>query len=242
MSRTICWFSCGATSAVAAYLTLKSTPDANIVYCDTGSEHPDNARFLADCERWYGKKIEIIKSKKYTSVDDVIEKRRYMNGIHGATCTGELKKIPRFEYQRIDDVHVFGFHTGERDRAQHFSEANIELTIETPLINAMLDHADCLAMLREVGIKPPVMYELGYLHSNCLGCVKAGGAGYWNKIRVDFPDVFARRAQQERMVDHALVRINGVPVFLDELPLNVGRYEAEPEQACSILCQIALNQ
>lgn len=242
MSRTICWFSCGATSAVAAYLTLKRNPEAHIVYIDTGSEHPDNVRFLRDCERWFGKEIEIIKSAKFNNVDEVIEKRRYLNGINGAPCTGELKKVPRMAYQQPDDVHVFGFHTGERERAQRFRENNFEMSIETPLIDAMLDHADCVAMLRNVGIEPPIMYALGYHHSNCLGCVKSSGAGYWNKIRIDFPDVFARRAAQERKFNHALVKVNGDPIFLDELPSDIGKYEAEPEQACSILCQIALNQ
>ena len=57
MSRIIGWFSCGAASAVAVKLT-RALP----VYCDTGAEHPDNIRFLADCERWFGLKVERLKS------------------------------------------------------------------------------------------------------------------------------------------------------------------------------------
>lgn len=242
MSRIVCWFSHGATSAVATYLTLKTNPDAEVVCIDTGSEHEDNVRFRADCERWYGKKITVIKSTKYTDVDDVITKRRYLNGIAGATCTGELKKAPRFAYQLPDDTHVFGFHIGEQARAARFRGANLELTVETPLIDAMLDHAECLALLREVGIEPPAMYALGYHHNNCIGCVKASGAGYWNKVRVDFPEVFARRAAQERELNHALTKVKGKPIFLDELPVGIGKYEAEPEQMCGILCLTALNQ
>ena len=241
MPRTICWFSCGATSAVAAYLTLKRKPDAHIVYIDTGSEHSDNARFLLDCQRWYGKEIEVIKSTKYVDVDDVITKRRYLSGVAGAACTGELKKAPRLAYQLPDDIHVFGFHSGEQDRAQRLRD-NEMIEVETPLIDAMLDHGDCLAMLREVGIELPTMYKLSYMHNNCIGCVKSSGAGYWNKIRVDFPAVFARRASQERELNHALVKVGGTPIFLDELPPNLGKYEAEPEHACSILCQIALSE
>ena len=47
VSRTISWFSCGAASAVAT----KLMPDAEPVYCETGSEHPDNERFFFDCEQ-----------------------------------------------------------------------------------------------------------------------------------------------------------------------------------------------
>ena len=49
MSRVVCWFSCGITSAVAAKLTLSDFPDhdVRIVYCDTASEHPDYLKLKA---------------------------------------------------------------------------------------------------------------------------------------------------------------------------------------------------
>lgn len=50
----IAWFSCGATSAVACKMALSMYDDVRIVYIETGSGHPDNERFLKDCERWYG--------------------------------------------------------------------------------------------------------------------------------------------------------------------------------------------
>lgn len=63
MSRTISWFSCGAASAVAT----KMTPEAVPVYCETRAEHPDNERFLADCERWFGRKIERLRNDAYSA-------------------------------------------------------------------------------------------------------------------------------------------------------------------------------
>ena len=65
----ICWFSCGATSAVACHLALKEYGDkAQIYYCETGGEHEDNKRFLLDCEKWYGKRFIffVIQSSKIT--------------------------------------------------------------------------------------------------------------------------------------------------------------------------------
>lgn len=47
--RTLSWFSAGAASAVATKLMLAEAP-CEIVYCETGAEHPDNERFIADCE------------------------------------------------------------------------------------------------------------------------------------------------------------------------------------------------
>ena len=63
--KYVAWFSCGAASAVAAKLALLEYSDLEIVYQDTGAEHPDNKRFLSDCEDWFGAEIRVIKSKEF---------------------------------------------------------------------------------------------------------------------------------------------------------------------------------
>ena len=134
-NRLVCWFSCGVTSAVAAKVALGNPPDGrevHIVYCDTGSEHPDNHRFLRDCERWYDHEIEIIRSDRYADTWDVFEKTRYLAGVQGARCTAELKKIPRKQYQLPDDLHVFGLDAGEQKRADRFIDANHDIEIWLP--------------------------------------------------------------------------------------------------------------
>jgi len=81
---------------------------------------------------------------------------------------------------------------------------------------------------------------MGYKNNNCIGCVK-GGAGYWNKIRVDFPNVFKRMARQERKMNVAInKRYAGGErkrVFLDELPPDMGNYFQEPDISCGPHCQ-----
>lgn len=57
MNRVLCWFSCGAASAVATKLMLQKTPDALVVRNVVAEEHPDNERFAADCSKWFGKEI-----------------------------------------------------------------------------------------------------------------------------------------------------------------------------------------
>ncbi len=61
MSRVLCWFSCGAASAVATKLAIETYGDrCEVLYCDTLKyEHPDNARFMADVQNWVGKEIKI---------------------------------------------------------------------------------------------------------------------------------------------------------------------------------------
>ena len=62
--------------------------------------------------------------------------------------------------------------------------------------------------------------------------VRQGGRGYWNKIRRDFPEVFERRAKQEREIGHSCIK----GVFLDELDPESGRMETEIMPACSFDC------
>ena len=108
IERTVCWFSCGAASAVACKLALDKFENCVIVYQDTGSEHPDSRRFLRDCEEWYDKPITIIKSDSYTDIWDVFKQTNYLAGIGGARCTGELKrKVAELFINHCQDREVF---------------------------------------------------------------------------------------------------------------------------------------
>lgn len=245
--RTVAWFSCGATSAVAAKLAKASAPGEFVVaYCDTGSEHPDNARFLRDCEAWIGQEILILRSEKYKDIWDVFERTGWLVGVGGARCTSELKKRVRSDFQRISDVQVFGFDLAEKKRIRDFRQNNPEVNLSTPLIDRELSKADCLALIERAGIELPVMYRLGYEHNNCVGCVK-GGSGYWNKIRVDFPETFERMAKLEREIGAAICKTEPagddgkrkrLKVFLDELPEDAGRYQDENKIECSLWCSM----
>jgi len=236
LKRTVVWFSCGSASAVAAKITLSEAGGAELAYCDTGSEHPDNVRFMRDVEGWLGVKVTVLKSDKYRDIWDVFHRRRFLNSPAGALCTVELKKIPRFRFQRPDDIQVFGYTVGEEARAARFRDANFDVEMQTPLIERGLTKADCHAVIREAGIKVPEMYRLGYVNNNCIGCVK-GGAGYWNKIRRDFPEVFDRMAKQERELGATVLRKDGEPLYLDQLPKGMGRYSSEPPVFCGLLCE-----
>lgn len=220
--RILCWFSSGAASTVAtkeAILKRGETYEVIPVCCDTRpSEESDNYRFSLECEKWFGRPITYIRNEKYGTVDDVFEKTRYMAGIAGARCTTELKKIPRQRFAKPDDVHVFGFTFDELQRKQRFVQRNPELFLWWPLIEGFIRKQDCYTRLKEAGIELPRMYQLGFNNNNCPGCVKAQSPWYWSKIRTHFPEVFLRRCKQSREIGVRLVRLNGVRIFLDELP------------------------
>ena len=238
--RILCWFSCGAASAVAAKLTTEKYPDCEVLYCDTLKyEHEDNLRFLRDVESWIGKKIKLLKSTKYEDIFDVFDKTGWLVGPGGARCTTELKKNVRKAYQRADDIHVFGLTFDEQKRIERFEQENPELSLDWILKTHEVTKRDCYRRIKEAGIELPAMYRLGYQNNNCIGCVK-GGAGYWNKIRRDFPEFFSRMAVQERKmnvaINHKKEGKTRIRIFLDELPLDMGRYKEEPDIECGPQC------
>lgn len=227
--RKIAWFSCGAASAVAAKLTVdKYCDSAEVVYCDTlASEHPDNRRFMDDVSEWIGRDVRVISSSDYDNVDDVFVETRYMAGINGARCTVEMKKMPRIAFQLPTDTHIFGFTADERNRISRFIANNQKMQLEWPLLESGITKPMCFEILTQAGIRLPDMYGLGYKNNNCLGCVKATSARYWNMIRRDFPDVFERRARQSRELGVRLTRFKGARIFLDELPVDYMAGELE---------------
>jgi hypothetical protein len=238
--RTISWFSCGAASAVATKLAIvESKTPVEVVYCHVKEEHPDNMRFLKDCEAWFGQEVKILENEKYNgSIYEVFVKRKYIVGIAGAPCTVHLKKDVRKAYEKPNDLQIFGYTSEEQDRVDRFIDANNDVRLWSILIDKGLNKEDCLAIVNRAGIELPVMYKLGYQNNNCIGCVK-GGLGYWNKIKVDFPEEFNRMADLEKTLGVKILKHKGERIYLHNLPIDAGNYPKESSIECGIFCQMA---
>lgn len=231
------WFSCGATSAVACKIAINryGKDNVRVIYFDIDSAHRDNARFIEDCEEWYGVPIELHRGK-YHDQFHVIAKTKYVNGAEGARCTGELKRKIREKLEKtIDfDGQVFGFEFTHKEieRSKRIPDTCKPIF---PLIDNRISKENCLQMIKDEGIELPEMYKLGYPNNNCIGCVK-GGAGYWNKIRIDFPGYFNKMAKLEREVGRSCLKDDNGLIFLDELKEDAGRELKILVPECGFFC------
>lgn len=235
--KTVGWFSAGVSSFVSIYLMKEEIDE--VIYIDIADQHPDTHRFLKDCEAALGMKIHYLKHREFNSVEDVIKKFKFINSPYGAKCTGVLKKKVRLDWEKEQkDVdyfrYVWGYDAKETHRANRLQETSPEYEHVFPLIDKQLSKEEVHGVLQQLGIKRPLMYDLGYQNNNCVGCVK-GGMGYWNRIRVDFPDVFEARAELERMVGASCIK----GVYLDELDPKRGRMDKEIMPDCGMLCDIS---
>lgn len=235
------WFSCGAASAVAAKLTVeKYGKYHNIIIVNNPikEEDSDNIRFKNDVSKWIGKEIISAGNRLYpsNSIVKVWNKRNFMSGPKGATCTVALKKEARyqFEVENKIDFHVLGFTSEEKSRHNLFVKFERANTIPV-LINEGLSKQDCFDLINDKGIQLPLMYRLGYPNANCPGCVKASSPTYWNHVRRIHPKVFLSRAIQSRRIGARLVRYKGQRIFLDELPVDATGYKMKSYE-CGIFC------
>ncbi len=232
----VCWISAGVSSFIAGYLE-RDTID-KFIYIDIDDQHPDSMRFIKDCEKVLGKEIEILKSP-YGSVENAIRAAGLIGNARTTyyPCTNWLKKRVRkeweYEHRNYDITYVWGMDCNEKHRAERLIESMPQFNHSFPLIERELTKEDAHGICTELGVERPVMYDLGYNNNNCVGCVK-GGMGYWNKIRVDFPEVFESRAKLEREVGSSILK----ECYLDELDPNRGRMSDEIPTDYNIFCQL----
>ena len=229
--------SAGISSFIAGYLADNVD---EWIYIDIADQHPDSMRFIHDCEKVIGKPVTILRSTEFDSVESVVRKYKFFNSPHGACCTGMLKKAVRkkweCEHKDYDLTYVWGMDLNEKKRAENLVRNFPEFNHEFPLIEKYMSKEDAHGLASRIGLKRPLMYDLGYSNNNCVGCVK-GGMGYWNKIRKDFPKVFEARAKLERELGHTC--LNGM--YLDELPEDAGQMSKEIMEDCGIMCYLAME-
>jgi len=216
-----------------------------VVNAYLANEHPDNRRFLADCETWFGRAVTVLRDEKYgADIIEVFKRVQYIKGPNGASCTARLKRGLLRTIEQPGDILVLGYTAEEQHRLDDWLENWPDRPIATPLIDRGLTKEDCKAMVQRAGIRIPFMYEQGYDNANCIGCVK-GGQGYFRAIRQDYPAEFERLAQVESDIGpgaYILVHRSG-PMKGQRFPLRelsdgpIRRNEKLP--SCGLFCETA---
>ena len=217
--NVVCWWSGGVTSAVACKIAidLYGLSNCHFIMMDTKNEDDDTYRFKLDCEKWYGKEIQMITAfnKKNKTIQDVWYNSQSLNVAHGAICSSTLKRDLRLQWQKENEYkyQIFGFDFSKREfnRALSTNLNYKEAKAIYPLLMMAYDKEKCLEIVKDAGIKIPDAYLYGFNNNNCLktGCVQ-GGIGYWQKMFRDFPEKYDAMAK----VEHDLTDLRGYPVTM----------------------------
>lgn len=240
----VVWFSNGAASAIAWQETLRrygNLCDVRAVNNPVIEEDDDNLRFGEAVSQWLGRPLVKHRNPEFpdASADDVWRHERAMVFPFGAPCTRALKKEARQDYERRHrvDWHVLGFTAEEKARHKQFTVTE-RANVLPILIEAGLTKQDCHDRLVAAGIDPPRVYALGYPNANCIGCVKAQSATYWNLVRATYPNVFEARARLSRELGVRLVKFKGKRLFLDDLPADAKGHPLKTMKSeCGVFCE-----
>lgn len=229
----ICWWSGGVTSAEACDLAIKKfgIDRCRVVMLDTMNEDIDTYRFKVDCEKRYGKPIELWRSQKYKCIQDVWYEHKSLNTANGAICSYMLKRKVREDWEKQNPnswTHqVFGFEYDKKEinRSKSMMLNHSQTKPIFPLIDNKITKDQCALIIEnDWGVRIPNAYYQGYRNNNCLntGCVQ-GGIGYWQKRRIDNPESFDAMAK----VEHDLTNMRGHPVTMLKDQSNYGKRKTE---------------
>jgi hypothetical protein len=228
----VSWFSAGVSSAVATKLEISRVD--RIIYTHIDDQHPDTMRFIKDCEKWFGKPVEVMQSP-LRCVNNALLSAAYVNGPHGSPCTRLLKRRVRKEWEKGQKnlTYLWGMDSGEWNRCERLMSAMPDQCHLFPLHDRRMGKQEAHEILKASGIKRPAMYDLGYNNNNCIGCVK-GGKKYWARVRRDFPAIFEERAKVERVIGGTCIK----EMYLDELPAEYNGDAAPIIDDCGIFCEL----
>jgi hypothetical protein len=168
-------------------------------------EHPDTLRFLAEARADLG--VPLVTITEGRDIWQVFHDRKWLGNASLAHCSWELKTKPAREWieanaPAVEHVLV-GIDITEIARLEAITQAWLPYRAVAPLAEKPYSwKPDLVEMLRERGIRPPVMYDQGFGHANCIGCVK-GGLSHWRKVLAIYPEHFAYAEARERETSRA---------------------------------------
>lgn len=210
--RTIGTLSGGAGSwgACRRWIDRNGPEGMALLFTDVGGEDwanpnvgedEDTLRFLQEARDDLGVPLAYIRNQR--TIWDVFLEKRWLGNSSLAHCSWELKTGPARDWigKNAPDARriLVGIDVTEIHRLDDIEsnwkpyEAVAPLTDKPRLWKPQL-----LRMLSEREIRPPRMYELGFAHANCPGCVK-GGHSHWARLWRMWPEryLYAERKEQE---------------------------------------------
>lgn len=131
-------------------------------------------------------------------------------------CTDRFKIRPFAAYlEHVTQPYckLLGIDYGERTRTWTIRPSGKEV-LEYPLVDQQIDRSGCIEIIRATGWPVPVK-------SGCYICAFQTWAN-WERLSVEFPDLFERAAQLEDRANDRYVRNGKPPAFFRDAPLRIG--------------------
>lgn len=170
MARHIGMLSSGVSSAYACKLMIDEVGKENSIlfFTDTLMEDEDNYRFLVEIVLHLG--ATYVKVDEGMNPFDFFDQKGMLGSDRVPICSEKLKLMQTKKFVKEGDTLWWGIDWEEKHRAEPIERNWKESGIHSrfPLIEQLTLHQTRFDWLREIGIRPPRMYELGFSHANCF--------------------------------------------------------------------------
>lgn len=199
-------YSGGIGSWAAAKRVVQQAGADNMVllWADTKIEDEDLYRFLDETVREMG--VKLVRLADGRTPWQVFRDERYIGNSRVDPCSKILKRRLCFRWLEQhctpeETVVYLGIDWTEIHRYERAIPYWQPWTIRAPMCEEPYwTKADMFALLRQTGIKPPRLYDLGFHHNNCGGfCVKAGQAQFQLLLRTMSERYAEHERQEEEM-------------------------------------------
>lgn len=176
-------------------------------------EDPDTLRFRDEAAANLG--VPLVNLRDGRDIWDVFTEKSWLGNSQLAHCSWELKTKPAREWMDANVAPgarvIVGIDITDIARLPAIAERWQPYQAVAPLTDKpLLWKPQLTRQLEALGIKPSRMYELGFEHANCPGCVKAGHE-HWLRLLIVMPERYAYAEQREREFrlrhgDYAILR------------------------------------
>jgi len=196
----------GSWAAAKRVAALQGTAEMTLLFADTLIEDEDLYRFLPEAVNNVG--APLVRIAEGRTPWQVFFDERFLGNSRMDPCSRILKRqmIDRWlnEHCDPDDTKVYiGIDWTEEHRFVRLRDRRAAegWCYEAPLCEPpYVLKTDLLEALKENGIRPPRLYEMGFAHNNCGGfCVKAGQGHYARLLQV-MPERYAEHEANEERI------------------------------------------
>lgn len=211
----------GSWGACRRWIDRNGPDDMVLLFTDVGGdgtnpfvgEDPDTLRFRDEAAANLG--VPLVNLRDGRDIWDVFMEKGWLGNSKTAHCSWELKTKPARDWM---DANVepgarvlVGISVMDAARLPAITQRWEPYQAVAPLMDKpLLWKPQLERQLAALGIKPSRMYDLGFEHANCPGCVK-GGIDHWLRVLIVMPDRFAYAEAREqefrdRYGDYSILR------------------------------------
>jgi hypothetical protein len=245
--KHVVMYSGGIGSWAAANRVVEQVGDEKVLllFADVCMEDEDLYRFLDETVQQLG--VELVRISDGRNPWQVFRDKRYIGNSRVDPCSQILKRELCFSWlgRHCDpkETQVYlGMDWTEIHRYERAKPYWEPWEIHAPLCEEpYVTKFELLDRLRQMGIRPPRLYEMGFLHNNCGGfCIKAGQSQFRHLLQT-MPERYAYHEQEEELLRQYLdknvailrrkVAGKTIPLTLRQLRLEIENTGSRPQSS-----------